>query len=72
MTNQEKTLIKLVDQLLEKYDTDHSKDFSDASIEGFNKDLKFLLETSGISLERYHELLLEYSEELLELDNFSL
>ena len=60
MTENEQILLRKIDTLYEAYNDDN---MSNIEIENFNIDLHRHLKSHNISLDRYHELLLERIED---------
>ena len=56
MTAKEQNLVETIDRLYRLYDDEN---LCEEEIEGFNRHLNSLLREFNISLERYHELILE-------------
>ena len=62
MTANEERLTDAIDLLYYTY----SDEMSETEIEGFNYNIEVLLDRYGVSLERYHEILLEKTENIVQ------
>ena len=56
-------------EAVEKLQAAMSEDLSEAEIDGFNYNLDVLLQKYHVTLDRYHELLLEEMEQTIEDDD---